>query len=348
MSDPSRKLGFAIVGCGVVSQQHAAALASLPNAELVAVVDEDAARAQKAGTEYGVDWSQDLGATLERPDVDVVCVCVPSNLHATMGIPAAEAGKHVLMEKPIDISLGAADALLESCRKANVQLGVVSQHRFRPGFAPAKKIIDSGQLGKLVLADVHMKYYRTQEYYDSGAWRGKWATDGGGCLMNQGVHYVDIFHWLLGDVARITAKCVTRAHTIEVEDVATAILEFQSGAIGIIESSTATYPEMPERIQISGTDGTILIEGGELTQVVLRSDTANGQKVVAPESTAYQPGKFHAMQIRDFVDAIRSGRDPMVTGQDGRKVLEIVLSVYESARRDAPVSLPLMSTGVHT
>lgn len=341
----NRAFRFAIVGCGVVSLQHIEALRRIDSATLAVVVDEDSHRAEKLGTQYGIEWSSDLDRVLARPDIDVVSVCVPSHLHAGIGIRAANSGKHVVMEKPIDIRLDAAQSLVDTCERNRVLLTVISQHRFHPGIRPAKDLIEAGKLGRLLLGDVQIKYYRSQEYYDSGAWRGKWATDGGGCLMNQGVHYVDIFRWLMGDAKRVTAKCATSAHTIEVEDIALAIVEFANGAHGIIEASTAVYPELSERIQISGTEGTILIEGGELAQVAIRGDDTLERRQLNLEDRPYPTGELHAMQLQDFLRAIETGGKPLVSGHDGLRVLEIILGVYESAKRDEPVALQSAGIG---
>ena len=219
--------GFGIVGTGVIAAIHADAIAllsktgpsktGLPNARLVAVTDVAADAAAAFAAAHGCPAEPDLGALLARPDVEVVCVCVPSGLHAQIGVQAAKAGKHLVVEKPIDVSLEAADRLIDAARAAGVALTVISQHRFDPGLIELKRLLDEQALGRLVLGEASTKWYRAQAYYDSAAWRGTYAMDGGS-LMNQGVHYVDLLRWCMGPPAEVTAMCTTQAHQIEVED----------------------------------------------------------------------------------------------------------------------------------
>jgi len=343
--------GFAIVGCGVISRTHAKAIAALPNAHLVTAVDVVPDKAQALTAQFGGEPETDLRRALSRPDVDVVSVCVPSGLHAEVGCLAAEAGKHVLVEKPIDITLPAADRLIAAGERAGVKLAVVSQHRFDAGVRQMKDIITSGRLGRLLVGDAFIKWYRTQAYYDSGDWRGTWALDGGGALMNQGVHYVDLLRWMMGPVKSIVARCRTAAHQIEVEDIATALLEFENGAVGLLEASTAVYPGMGERLEISGTGGTLVVESGVMRIRELKDyggeTSFYGRKIdsnqPAPGSVegAADPasisGDSHQTQIQDLLQAIDEDRDPFVTGREGRHALEVVLGVYDSAQRGTEV-----------
>ena len=198
-------------------------------------------------------------------------MCVPSGRHAAIGIQAAKAGKHLVVEKPIDVSLDAADRLIEAARTAAVALTVISQHRFDPGLVELKRLLDDRALGRLVLGEASTKWYRAQAYYDSAAWRGTWTMDGGS-LMNQGVHYVDLLRWCLGPAAEVTAMCATQAHQIEVEDTALAIVRFASGAVGTILSSTAAFPGFPQRLEITGTEGTVIVEDGRIVRRALAAD----------------------------------------------------------------------------
>lgn len=344
--------GFAIVGCGVISRTHAKALAALPGAHLVTAVDVVEDKVRALTDQFGGEPETDLQRALARPDVDVVTVCVPSGLHAEIGCQAAKAGKHVLVEKPIDITLEAADRLIETAEQAGVNLAVISQHRFDPGVREMKDIIASGRLGRLLLGDAFIKWYRTQGYYDSGDWRGTWSLDGGGCLMNQGVHYVDLLRWMMGPVSSIVAKCRTAAHRIEVEDIATALLTFENGAVGVLEASTAVYPGMGERLEISGTGGTLVVESGVIQVRELKDYQGEtsfyGRKVgahqpAAVDGTAADPaaleGSSHQAQIKDLLEAIDEGRDPYVTGSEGRHALEVVLGVYDAAQQGTEVQL---------
>ena len=355
MTSGAAERGFGIVGTGVIAAMHAAAIATLPRARLAAVTDvtdvADGAAAAFAAAR-GCAAEPGLDQLLARPDVDVVCVCVPSGLHAEVGVRAARAGKHLVVEKPIDVTLAAADRLIEAARAAGVALTVISQHRFDPGLIELKRLLGDRVLGRLVLAEASTKWYRTQAYYDSAGWRGTWTMDGGS-LMNQGIHYVDLLRWCMGPVTEVTAVCATQAHQVEVEDTALAIVGFGSGAVGTILSSTAAYPGFPQRLEITGTDGTVIVEDGRIVR------RAFGPRAGASEAGgsagtgalgalgalggAADPAAIevasHAAQIADLLAAIEEGRAPAVDGQAGRDALEIVRAVYTSARTGAPVRL---------
>ena len=337
--------GFGIVGTGVIAAMHAAAIETLPGARLVAVTDVAAETAAAFAAARGCAAEPSLDALLARPDVDVVCVCVPSGQHAEVGVRAARAGKHLVVEKPIDVTLASADRLIEAARAAGVTLTVISQHRFDPGLIELKRLLGGGALGRLVLAEASTKWYRTQGYYDSAAWRGTWAMDGGS-LMNQGVHYVDLLRWCMGPVTEVTAVCATQAHQVEVEDTALAIVRFGSGAVGTIMSSTAAFPGFPQRLEVTGTDGTVIVEDGRIVRRAFGAqagtdppaDPGDGQVGAAADPAAIDVAG-HAAQIADLLAAIEEGREPAVDGQAGRDALEIVCAVYESARTGRPVSV---------
>ena len=360
--------GFGIVGTGVIAAIHADAIAllsktglsktglpktglpktglpktGLPDARLVAVTDVDAGAAAAFAAARGCPAEPDLGALLARRDVEVVCVCVPSGLHAAIGVQAAEAGKHLVVEKPIDVSLDAADRLIDAARAAGVALTVISQHRFDPGLVELKRLLDDGALGRLVLGEASTKWYRAQAYYDSAAWRGTYAMDGGS-LMNQGVHYVDLLRWCMGPPVEVTSVCSTQAHQIEAEDTALAIVRFASGAVATILSSTAAFPGFPQRLEITGTKGTVTVEDGRIVGRALAGGLAAPAASADPgQSAAADPAAVdvasHAAQLADLLDAVDTGREPAVTGQGGRDALEIVLAVYESSRTGRPVRL---------
>jgi UDP-N-acetyl-2-amino-2-deoxyglucuronate dehydrogenase len=336
----TRSRGFGIIGTGVIAAIHADAIASLPGARLAAITDVDAAA-------YGADAEPDLGALLARSDVEVVCVCVPSGRHAEVGIRAAKAGKHLAVEKPVDVTLEAAGRLIEAARGAGVALTVISQHRFDAGLIELKRLLAEGALGRLVLGEASTKWYRTQAYYDSAPWRGTWAMDGGS-LLNQGVHYVDLLRWCMGPVAEVTAVCSTQAHQIEVEDTSLAIVRFTSGAVGTILSSTAAFPGFPQRLEITGTSGTVTVEDGQIVRRALADDARQEgggarQDGRARAAAAADPAALdvsgHAAQLADLLAAIDEGREPAVGGEAGRDALEIVRAVYESSRSGRTVVL---------
>ena len=344
--------GFAIIGAGTIAAVHADAIARLPGARLVAVTDAAPAVAQAFAAGRGCAAEPTLDALLGRDDVDVVCVCVPSGLHAEVGVRAAKAGRHLVVEKPIDVSLDAADRLLAAAREAGVTMTVISQHRFDPGLVELKRLIDAGALGRLLLGEASTKWYRTQGYYDSSPWRGTWAMDGG-ALLNQGIHYADLLLWCLGPVAEVTALCATQTHEIEVEDSALAIVRFASGAVGTLSATTAAYPGFPQRLEVTGTEGTVTVEDGQLVRAELRGDPVTGDTVPGDTAPAVDPGSppgaaadpaaldvaSHAAQIADLLAALDEGREPAVTGASGRETLALIRAVYESSRTGRPVRI---------
>lgn len=340
---------FGIIGCGVIGPTHAEAIARTDGARLVAVADEDPQRARELADRYGVQAlaPQEL---VGRPDIDAVCVCTPTGTHAAVALAAIEAGKHVLVEKPMDVSLAAADRMIDAARRKGVVLGGVLQRRFDPDARRLKEEIERGRLGRLYLGVAVMPYYRSQSYYDSAEWRGTWALDGGGALMNQGIHVIDLLQWFMGPVVSVTARAGTFAHErIEVEDAAVALVQFASGALGAIVGTTAAFPGLHDRLEIYGTDGTGILEGARLRTLELRAERGEvhpyGEAPPSPpplEKTGAPPVAGHAAQVADFVLALREGRPPAITGEEHRKSLEILMAIYRSARQGGtPVPLPL-------
>ena len=335
--------GFGIVGCGVIAATHAEAIGAVEGARLIAVTDADATRAAAFARSRGCAAEPDLAALVSREDIEVICVCVPSGLHAEVGVEAAAAGKHLVIEKPIDVSLEAADRLIAAARDAGVRMTVISQHRFDPGLTELRRLLDADALGRLVLGEAATKWHRTQEYYDSAAWRGTWALDGGS-LLNQGIHYADLLRWCLGPVADVTAKFTTRAHRVETEDIAVAVLTFASGALGSIVTTTAAFPGSAQRLEITGTQGTVVIEDGQITRRAFADEGPESAGTAADRAAAADAAAIgasaHAAQLADLLVAIEEGREPSVTGQDGRAALELACAVYESVREDRTVVLP--------
>ena len=345
----TRQHGIGIVGTGVIAVTHAAAIDPLPGARLVAATDVVPERAREFAAQHGCAAEPTLDALLARDDVDVVAVCVPSGLHAEVGVPAARAGKHLIVEKPIDVSLAAADRLIEAADAAGVAMTVISQHRFDPGLVELRHLIDAGALGRLLLGEASTKWFRSQAYYDSGPWRGTWALDGGS-LMNQGIHYVDLLRWSMGPVAEVSAVYATQNHDVEVEDTALAVLRFASGAVGTLVSSTVVYPGFAQRLEVSGTGGTVVVEDGAIVRSELTDDAAQlGLRGTRLPRPAAEPGaaanaaalgvSSHSAQIADLLAAVDEGRPPAITGRDGRDTLEVIRAVYESAGEGRPVVL---------
>ena len=348
-------LGFAIVGTGMISRFHAKAIADVRGAKLIACCDMSAERAEQFASEVGCTPYDDMKKMLADPAVDVVTIATPSGVHMEPAVQAARAGKHVIVEKPLEITLKRCDRIIRECEKSGVKLGTIFPSRFHDSSIQMRKAIDQGRFGKLTLGDAYVKWFRTQEYYDSGAWRGTWKLDGGGALMNQAVHTVDLLSWLMGPVEEIQAQTATLAHKrIEVEDVAIATLRFKSGALGVIEATTAAYPGYLKRIELHGSEGTAILEEedikawdfakkgrGDAAILKAMKKTKSGGGGAADPSAIGHHG--HTMQFRDFVKAIKTDGTPAVDGHEGRKPIEIILAIYKSAQTGKLVKLPLKS-----
>jgi predicted dehydrogenase len=336
-------LGIAIVGAGMVARYHAQAIAATAGARLVATSRADPAKAEAAAAEFGVPCETRIEALLARPDVDAVCICTPSGAHAAQAIAAARAGKHVLVEKPMALTLADADAMIAACREAGVRLGVALQRRTEPAYQAVRRAITEGALGQLVLGLAHIPYHRTQAYYDSAAWRGTWAQDGGGALMNQGIHIADLLVWFMGDAAEVQARAATVAHRIEVEDDVVATVRFKTGALGSVLATTAAAPGFPHRVEVYGTRGGVQLEAeavvrweGEAAPPIDASLKPGTAAAGAGSSPTGITATAHARILADFVAAVREGRPPMVPGEEGRRSLALVLAIYEAARTGRP------------
>lgn len=338
----ANKIRCAVVGLGAIGPMHCESINEIPNAQLVVVCDLIEEKAKAMAEKYGCDYTLSFDEMIRRDDVDLVHVCLPSGMHAEFGCMAAKQGKHVLVEKPIDVSLEAADRLITCCREQGVKLSCISQHRFDPDIAYLKDAIQKGALGPITFGGSHTKWYRSQEYYDSGDWRGTWALDGGGALMNQSVHYVDMVQHLAGPVKEVQAYCATLAHErIEVEDVAVATLKFKSGALGLLEGNTTAYPGFCTRLDIYGQKGGVVIEDDVVASWKVDGYPAPGAqaqvKTGADNPVIY--GKSHTRQIQDMVNAILENRAPLVTGEEARAPLAVILAVYESAKEGKAVKV---------
>lgn len=338
-------LNFAVVGCGVIARTHLKCIEELPGARLIALCDIEREKAEMLADEYPADIYTDYNELFMRDDIDIVSVLTPSGLHAEIGIAAARAGKHVIVEKPMDVSLEKADALIEACRAAGVKLSCISQHRFDHAIVALKHAVDDGKLGRLNFGGSHTKWYRSQEYYDSGGWRGTWELDGGGALINQSIHYVDMLQYIMGPVEELRAYCVCRAHErIEVEDIAVAVVKFKSGAVGLIEGNTSAYPGFCSRLDIYGSDGSVIIEDDRIKEWHLKSGETSNVPVDNTTSIAGSSSKniwhiSHKRQIADCIQAVLEDREPLINGLEGRRPLEIVLAIYESARTGKTIKL---------
>lgn len=355
---------FALVGCGVIAPTHVRALQQLScQVELVACSDVVPERAEDLAAEFGLK-AMSFEDILADPTIDAITICTPSGRHAEVGVPALLAGKHVIIEKPMEVTLEACDRLLAAQRTSGTTLAVVSQHRFDRASQLVHEAVSAGRLGDLVLAECRVPWFRSQEYYDSGDWRGTWELDGGGALINQGIHTVDLLRWMCGPVVSVYAQTRTATHErIEVEDVVCATVAFANGAVGTLMASTSAYPGFPASLSLHGSAGGAVIQGDRLSTLALiggptvggEPTTAHAQQVAAggtraatrfvtessetPTDPADVWGEAHRLQLLDFADAVTAGRPPLVDGVAGRQCVELVLSVYESARTGDVVRL---------
>jgi len=340
-----KNLGFGIIGMGNGAAIHAKCIQQIENCQLIAVCSRSEAKAKKAAQEYGVPHYTNFVELINRDDIDAISICTPSGMHLEPALAAAQAGKHIIVEKPIEITLERADQIINACQTAKVKLAAIFQHRFEEAVQQLRRAVQQGQLGKLILGAAYVKWHRTQEYYDTGGWRGTLKGDGGGALINQSIHTIDLLQWIMGHVKTVIGKVATFTHRIEGEDLGLALLNFENGAMGVIEGSTSIYPGFPERLEIHGEKGTVILEGGEVKTWEIQGKKEQSEEFALKEKTggASDPMAIsiegHLSQYRDFVNAIHEDREPLVNGIEGRKALEIVLAIYQSSREERTVSL---------
>ena len=335
----------ALVGCGRISKNHFDAIAKIDDLRLVAVCDAVEARARAAGEEQGVPWFTDYQTMLADAPSDAVVIATPSGLHPQHGILAAKSGRHVIAEKPMAISLAAADALVQACDDNGVKLFVVKQNRLNPSIQLLKRAMDKGRFGRIFMANCTVRWQRPQEYYDQASWRGTWEFDGG-AFMNQASHYVDLIQWLVGPVESVMAKTATLARKIEAEDSGVAVLKFRSGALGTIEVTMLTFPKNLEgSITILGEKGTVKIGGTAVNKVEhwMFADYDDDDKLVEQATTNPTSvyGFGHEPYYRNVVASMRGDTRPDTDGRAGRKSLELILGIYESAKTGREIPLPL-------
>ncbi|MFA6506618.1 MAG: Gfo/Idh/MocA family oxidoreductase [Treponemataceae bacterium] len=343
---------FGIVGTGMIAEFHAKAISELPGCSVVACMDSIAERSDLFSRKYGCAGYSDLGKFLAHPGMDIVTICTPSGAHMETAVAAAEAGKHLIVEKPIEVTLDRIDAIIEACDKKGVSLTGVFMSRYGEAARILKKAVDGGRFGRLVMGGAHIKWWRSQEYYDKGVWKGTKRFDGGGALINQGIHAIDLLQWYMGPVDSVFAYGAMLAHErIEVEDTAVAAIRFKSGALGIVEGSTAAYPGFPKRIEISGSAGSATLEEDTLpawsfaeersedADIRNRFPAAIGVGGAAdPAAIGYEG---HKRQFADVVKALGAGEKTLVDGREARKAVELILAFYRSAETGREVKLPL-------
>lgn len=345
----NKLFGFAIIGTGAIASIHAKAIDAIPNAKLLGVFNRTKEKAIAFAKEYDCIAYDSIEELLESNDVDIVCICTASGLHRDPAMKAIEAGKHCLIEKPLEVTLEKSDEIINAASEKGVKVAVIYPTRFYPASQQIRKALDDNRFGNLVLGSAYVKWSRDEKYYASADWRGTWEFDGGGALMNQAIHSVDILQWYMGPVESVQAITANVRHkNIEVEDTAVAILKFKNGAVGTIECSTAVFPGSFKRIEVMGTKGSAVIEENSLSQWQFSEDTeadaeirktySGGGPSQGGVANPMDIGFYgHQKQIEDLMEAISEDRTPLVDGIEGRKSVEIVRAVYDSARTGKPI-----------
>ncbi|SFN90154.1 Gfo/Idh/MocA family protein [Salegentibacter flavus] len=338
------KLGFGIIGTGSIASHHVKSLEEIENCELVAVCSSTTERAKIASERFGVPAYSNIDNFLLREDLDIVSVCTQSGNHMEPIIAAAMAGKHIITEKPLEVSLKRANRIISVCKSQGVKLSVIFQNRFNPGYLQLKQIVQQGSLGKLILGNAYIKWYRQEDYYNKSNWKGTVKGDGGAALINQGIHTIDLLLDIMQDVQNVFGQVKTMVHDIEGEDIGIALLNFKNGAMGTIEGGTSLYPGYEERLEIFGEYGSIIYEGGKIVNCDFKGK----------EDSAIDPSKFsssgasnpmsvdyrlHKLQIEEMVDAIHNDREPLVNGETAIKSLELISAIYQSSKEKKLIDL---------
>lgn len=336
--------GFGIIGAGMIARFHARAIAEIENATLKGIYSRTSSKVDDFAKEHQCQPFYSLEEMLQNKEIQVVCICTPSGQHLGPALKAIHAGKHCLIEKPLEITTERCDQIIEAAQKANIKAGVIFPSRFYKAEKQLHQAVKEKRFGNPVMGDAYVKWYRKPEYYQSGQWRGTWQFDGGGALMNQGIHSVDLLQWYMGPVLSVQAVSTNAFHKeIEVEDTIVASLQFQNGALGVIECSTATFPGSLKRIEIRGTDGSAVLEEDQLIEWVFRHSTEEDQAIKKSmheghlsSGGASDPSAIsflgHQLQIEDMIRAIEKGTDPLVTAIEGKKSVTIIEAIYESAK----------------
>lgn len=360
MTGANDTLTIGLLGCGTISTQHLEAIAAVDGIRLGGVAGASVERARTVGERWGVPWTTNVGELLGRDDIDAVSILTPSGLHPSQALAALGRGKHVLVEKPIALSVAAADTVIAAAARHGLTLATVSQRRFEPAIAALQAAVAGDALGTISLILAEGIYVRPQSYYDSADWRGTLDLDGG-VLMNQAIHLVDVVRWLGGPVRSVAAHAATRTHAMEAEDSAMVTIQFASGALGSIAATTSADAERPGEIRVHGDLGHVRIVGEVAAEwqvpgraapgprAALETDpvaptTGTGAAASPPSATWGTTAAGYIRQYTDFVDAVRTGRAPVVTGEDGRNAVEIVTAAYESARTGRSVGPETVSS----
>lgn len=339
-------LKFALVGCGRISVKHSELLGTgkIKNAKLVAVCDKVSEKASSTGQKYNVPFYTDMDEMMQQQDIDVVVILTESGNHAAHAIHLAKYGKHIIVEKPMALTLDDADAMIHACSENHCKLFVVKQNRFNLPVVQLRKALEAGRFGKLVMGTIRVRWCRDQKYYNQDAWRGTWALDGG-VLSNQASHHIDLLQWMMGDVESVYAKSTTALVNIEAEDTAVALLKFRNGALGVIEATTATRPkDLEGSLSIMGQYGTVEIGGFAVNEIrhwnfTQRSDEDEDIKNKYSVNPPNVYGFGHLAYYEDIIDSILNNKKSLIDGFEGRKSLELISAIYESIETEKEVFL---------
>jgi UDP-N-acetyl-2-amino-2-deoxyglucuronate dehydrogenase len=342
----TQTVGFGFIGAGAIANFHARAVAASKGGRLVGVASRTRATAEKFAAEHGIGFASDaVDQLLAQPGLDAVCITTPSALHLLPALAAIRAGKHLMIEKPLDATVEGTDRILHAAEKAGVRVGSIFQARFGDAARALKSAIDAGRFGRLVLASCYVKWNRSADYYTG--WKGRISEDGGGAVINQAIHGVDLLQWFAGMPIEVFARTAQRVHSIESEDTAVAALRFASGALGTIEASTALWPGFARRIEICGENGSAVMEDDDITRWEFRVAASEDEKIrAARETSAKGSGSAnpmainfegHLRQIQDFIDGIRERRPFFIEGREARKAVALVRAIYDSAASGMPV-----------
>ena len=357
MTTAKTGLGFGIAGLGMIAEFHAQAIEAMAGGKLVACFSRSAEKAKAFAAKHNCAAYSDYAKFLADPNLQAVCVCTPSGAHMEPAVAAAQAKKHVVVEKPLEITLERCDAIINACKKNKVQLATIFPSRFAEVNQTIKQAVDAKRLGTMTVCSGYTKWHRTQEYYDSGAWRGTWNLDGGGALMNQSIHNIDLLLWFMGDVKEVQSFAACKIHKrIEVEDAAVAALKFKNGAIGTFEGSTACWPGFPNSIELCGSDGTVVSSGSDLIEWKFKTPLPTDEAIMKQFETkvggsggASDPKAIsfigHQRQLEDFARVVAgTQKRPLCDGKEGRRAVELILAIYQSALTGNKVTLPLKKT----
>ena len=339
-----RKMRVGLIGGGNISETHARAARAIAGVEIAAVFGTNREKVERLAGEHGGTPYLDFEKFLAHRPMDFVAIGSPSGLHAEQGIAAARRGLHVLTEKPLDTNLLAADGLIAAAAEANVKLGVFFQDRFKTDLIRVKEWMDAGILGKPILADARVKWFRSAEYYQSSRWRGTLRLDGGGALINQAIHTVDLLLWMFGDVAQVQAQKKAALHKIEAEDTLTAILEFKNGAMGVLQAATSVYPGYPRRVELTGDQGTVIVEHDRMIAADLRrppgdAESRGDDRNLSASSATVSDIRGHQAAMEDFIEAIKKDTTPRCSGIEGRRSLALAEAIYAACESGRKVEL---------